>query len=404
MNYEITKSLEQTKQKFATLDETALFNQQKVLQAFGNNNVALRHFAGTSGYGNDDVGRDTLNNVVAEIFGTEKAVVSPLIASGTHALTLALFGVLRPGDVVLSVSGEPYDTLSDVIHGENIGSLKDFGVTFHSLPLVDGDFDYAEIANFLKNNKVRMVYVQRSRGYAWRLALTIAQIEKLCAFVKGISRDIVIFCDNCYGEFVEKSEPTQVGVDYCAGSFIKNIGGGIAPTGGYIVGKEKFVDLVAGRLTAPSIGAEIGSYAFGYRLFFQGLFMAPHTVNQALKTALLFSQTLTNRGYDVSPRPDQNFGDIVCSIKLGSEEKMVKFCQAVQTISPIDSFVLPQPWSQPGYADKVIMAAGCFVQGASIELSCDGPIREPYVVYLQGGLTLEHGILALQKVIENLDN
>lgn len=403
MNKEILTAVELTKHQFARRDEISLFNQKKVLNSFRNNQVALRHFAGTSGYGNDDVGRDTLNMVVAEIFGAEKAVVSPLIASGTHALTLALFGVLRPNDTVLSVSGEPYDTLHGIIHGENNGSLADFGVNFQSIPLKnDGQFDFASIEKHLKNHPVKMVYLQRSRGYAWRLAFSIQQIEELCAYVKRIAPNTVIFCDNCYGEFVEKLEPTQVGVDYCAGSFIKNIGGGLAPTGGYIVGKSALIDLVAGRFTAPSIGAEIGSYAGGYRLFYQGLFSAPHVVNQALKTALLFSRTLTDRGYDVSPRPNEHFGDIVCSIRLGSEEKMLKFCRAVQSVSPIDGFVSPEPWNQPGYADKVIMAAGCFVQGASIELSCDGPIREPYTVYLQGGLTLEHGILALESVLAEI--
>lgn len=403
MNEEVKKALEQTKKQFGTFDETSLFNQNKVLRAFSDNNVALRHFAGTNGYGNDDVGKETLNKVIAEIFGTESGIVSPSIASGTHALTLALFGVLRPNDIVLSVSGEPYDTLADVIHGKDVGSLEDFGISFKSIDLLsDGNFDYPKIEHFLKNNAVKMVYIQRSRGYAWRRALQLAQIEKLCKFVRKISQDVVIFCDNCYGEFVEAHEPTQVGVDYCAGSFIKNIGGGLAPCGGYIVGKKKYIDLVAGRLTAPSIGTEIGAYANGYRLFFQGIFMAPHIVNQALKTALLFSQALTNRGFEVSPQPNEPFGDIVCSVKLDSAENMIKFCRAIQSISPIDSFVVPAPWEQAGYADPVIMAAGCFVQGASIELSCDGPIREPYVVYLQGGLTLEHGILALGKVLESL--
>lgn len=402
MNQEIVLALKQTSDRFACIEETAIHNQKKVLDAFANNQIALRHFNGTSGYGNDDVGRDGLNRVISEIFGADDAVVSPLITSGTHALTLALFGVLRPSDVVLSICGEPYDTLHDVIYGKNIGSLSDFGVQFHCIPLKNNDFDKVAIENYLYNHKVKMVYLQRSRGYAWRPALSISQIEDICSFVKSIAPNIIIFCDNCYGEFVEKLEPTQVGVDYCAGSFIKNIGGGLAPTGGYIVGKRDLIQLVAGRLTAPSIGSEVGSYAYGYRLFYQGIFNAPHVVSQAIKTALLFSQALTNRGYEVSPRPDEHIGDIVCSIKLGSEEKMVSFCQSVQSVSPIDAFVSPEPWEQPGYADKVIMAAGCFVQGASIELSCDGPIREPYIVYLQGGLTLEHGIIALEKVLKSL--
>lgn len=402
MTKEVALALEQCKNRFMNVEETALYNQKKVLTAFSNSQIALRHFNGTSGYGNDDVGRDGLNRVVAEIFGADDAVVSPLITSGTHALTLALFGALRPGDAVLSVCGEPYDTLHDVIYGKNIGSLAEFGIQFHCIPLKNNDFDFDAIQSFLQNNKVKMVYLQRSRGYAWRAALSIAQIEKICAFVKKIAPQTVIFCDNCYGEFVEKLEPTQVGVDYCAGSFIKNIGGGIAPTGGYVVGRKDLIQLVAGRLTSPSIGTEVGSYAYGYRMFYQGIFNAPHTVSQALKTSILFAQALTNRGYEVSPGLNENVGDIVCSIRLGSAEKMVSFCQSIQAVSPIDAFVSPEPWEQPGYADKVIMAAGCFVQGASIELSCDGPIRPPYVVYLQGGLTFEHGIIALEKVLESL--
>lgn len=402
MNKEVQTALEQTRERFLQLDEIALYNQKKVLDAFAKNQIALRHFSGTNGYGNGDAGREGLNRVLADVFGADDAVASPMIASGTHALALALFGVLRPGDVVLSVTGEPYDTLCDVIHGKGNGSLEDFGVQFCSVPLINNEFDFYAIEKFLTTHKVRMVYLQRSRGYAWRLALSIKQIERLCAFVREISSETVIFCDNCYGEFVEKQEPTEVGVDYCAGSFIKNIGGGLAPTGGYVVGRKDLIESVAGRLTAPSIGVEIGSYAFGYRLFYQGIFNAPHVVNQALKTSLLFSQALSNRGYEVSPRPDEHLGDIVCSVKLGSEDKMVSFCQSVQSVSPIDAFVLPQPWEQAGYSDKVIMAAGCFVQGASIELSCDGPIRPPYIVYLQGGLTIEHGILALEKVLQSL--
>ena len=403
MNELIKKALKNTTKKFAELDEISICNESKVIEAFKTHAVALRHFNGTSGYGNDDVGRDTLGKVVATVFGAESAIVSPLITSGTHAISLALFGALRPHDVVLSVTGQPYDTLQDVIYKENIGSLKDFKVQFDTIDLLDnGDFDYKAIGKYLSKNPVKMIYVQRSRGYAWRSALSIAQIEKLCQYIKGISPRIVIFCDNCYGEFVEKLEPTNVGVDYCAGSFIKNIGGGLAPTGGYVVGRKDLIDLVAGRLTAPSIGSEVGSYQLGYRLFYQGLFTAPHTVNQALKTSTLFSYALTELGFDVSPRVDEHLGDIVCAVRLNDPDKMIKFCQAVQSVSPIDGFVKPEPWTQPGYNDKVIMAAGCFVQGASIELSCDGPIRPPYTVYLQGGLTLEHGIIALEKVLDTL--
>lgn len=400
MDKRVVKALKTTEPVFKKLDNIALINQEKVIDAFKVNAVALRHFNGTSGYGSDDSGRDTLSRVVASVFGAESAIVSPSIASGTHAISLALFGVLRPGDLVLSVTGEPYDTLQDAIYKEGIGSLKDFNVAFKTIDIKqDGAFDYDKIAEFLAKNKVKLIYMQRSRGYAWRPALSIDQIGQICAFVKKLAPNASIFCDNCYGEFVEEREPTQVGVDLCAGSFIKNIGGGIAPTGGYVVGKKALIDLVAGRLTSPSIGAEVGSYQSGYRLFYQGLFLAPHVVNQALKTAMLFSAALTDAGYEVSPRVGEHLGDIVCSVKLNDPDKAIAFCQAIQSVSPVDGFVVPEPWEQPGYTDKVIMAAGCFVQGASIELSCDGPIREPYTVYLQGGLTVEHGILALDKVI-----
>ncbi len=403
MNKEIAEALNNTKEIFEEIKEIALFNQKKVIDAFRNNAVALRHFNGTTGYGSDDVGRETLCKVVAEIFEADKAIVSPLIASGTAAITLALFGVLRPKDKVLSVTGKPYDTLTDVVYKEGIGSLKDFEIEFDTIDLLGDTFDFEAISNYLRSNKVKMVYIQRSRGYAWRPALSIEQIEQICKFVKNIDKDIIVFCDNCYGEFVEEHEPTAVGADLCAGSFIKNIGGGLAPTGGYVVGRDSLVDLVAGRLTAPSIGMETGSYQAGYRLFYQGLFMAPHTVCQALEISTLFSYILTKRGYEVTPKVGEHRGDIVCAIKLRDPDKAIKFCQAVQSISPVDGFVKPEPWQQAGYADKVIMAAGCFVEGASIELSCDGPMREPYTVYLQGGLTIEHGILALEKVLSSLD-
>ncbi len=405
MNEEIRKALAHCEKKFKQLDEISLHNQNKVLQAFKDNCVALRHFNPTSGYGADDVGRDTLGKVTAQIFGAESGIVSPLIVSGTHALTLALFGVLRPGDTVLSVTGAPYDTLQDVIYKKEVGSLVDFGIEFDVIPLTDDSkVDFEAVSRYITNKNVKMIYIQRSRGYSWRLALSIYEIAEICEFVKKLSPNSIIMCDNCYGEFVETREPTDVGVDLCAGSFIKNIGGGIAPTGGYVVGRKDLIESVAGRLTSPSIGSEVGSYAYGYRLFYQGLFLAPHTVNQALKTCVLFSTALSNRGYDVMPKACDPIGDIVCSVRIGEPNKMIKFCQAVQSASPVDGFVMPEPWEQPGYNDKVIMAAGCFVQGSSIELSCDGPIREPYIAYLQGGLTLEHGILALEKVLDGLES
>ncbi len=402
MNKTVQVALKLTENKFNELDAVSFANQKKVLDAFAKNKVSLRHFNGTSGYGLDDVGRDTLCEVLADIFGTEKAIVSPHIASGTHALTLALFGVLRPGDTVLSVTGEPYDTLNDVIHKQNVGSLADFGIKFDCIPLTNGLVDFDAVKKYISKHKVKMIYIQRSRGYAWRLALSIEQIGEVCQFVRKFTPDSVIMCDNCYGEFVETLEPTQVGCDMCAGSFIKNIGGGIAPTGGYIVGRADLIDLVAGRLTSPSIGSEVGSYTDGYRLFYQGIFNAPHVVNQALKTCMLFSGALSELGYEVLPKLDDHLGDIVCSVKLGSADRLIKFCQAIQSVSPVDGYVAPIPWAQPGYNDEIIMAAGCFVQGSSIELSCDGPIREPYIAYLQGGLTLEHGICALEKVLETI--
>lgn len=399
----IKEALESCKERFYELDKIALSNQRKVQKAFANNKVALMHFNGTTGYGYDDVGRDTLNNVFAEVFGTESGIASPLIASGTHAITLALFGVLRHGDEVLAVSGEPYDTIQGVIYGKNNGSLADFGVKFDSIGLKNGDFDYENIEKYVKSHaNIKMIYVQRSRGYENRNALSVAQIGRLCEFVHGLNANLCVFCDNCYGEFVETSEPTDVGVDLMAGSLIKNAGGGLAPTGGYVVGKAKYVDLVAGRLTVPSMGTEIGSYTGGYRLFYQGLFNAPHAVNQALKTATAFVFALNKLGYKTIPSVNDQMHDIVCSIELGSPEKLVAFCRSVQSASPVDAFVSPEPWDMPGYDDQVVMAAGCFVQGASLELSADGPMREPFVAYMQGGLTLEHGLLALENVLKAL--
>lgn len=405
MNEIVYKSLKKCESRFAEIDNISLSNFQRVLEAFSKNKVSLMHFNGTSGYGLGDAGKETLCDITADIFGTEKAIVSPHIASGTHAISLALFGVLRPNDTVLSVTGEPYDTLKDVIGEKGIGSLADFNIKFDKIDLLsNGDFDYDKITDYLKNNRsVKMIYIQRSRGYAWRLALSIKQIEKICKFVREIVPECIIMCDNCYGEFVETCEPTHVGCNLCAGSFIKNIGGGIAPTGGYVVGRGDLIDLVAGRLTSPSIGNEVGSYSSGYRLFYQGIFSAPHVVNQALKTCLLFSSALSGLGYEVLPKLNDGLGDIVCSVKLKDGDKLVKFCQAIQSVSPVDGYVSPTPWAQPGYNDEVIMAAGCFVQGSSIELSCDGPMREPFIAYIQGGLTIEHGICALEKVLEKIN-
>lgn len=387
---------------FEHIDEISYKNQNKVLSAFQSHKIALRHFAPTSGYGYDDVGRDTLSELFAEIFGAEKAIVSPLIASGTHAITLMLFGILRPNDTLLSISGDVYDTLQGVISQENTGSLKDYGIDFKKIDLKDDKFDYEKIEKALHESNPKMVFIQRSRGYSWRNALSITEIGKVCKFVKKISAETVIAIDNCYGEFVDFIEPTNVGADICAGSMIKNPGGGIAPTGGYIAGKKTLVDLAAYRLTSPGVGMEVGSYAADYRPFYQGLFMAPHITAQALKGAALFAEAFSELGYKTLPSYGQIPNDIICSIMFNDKNELIDFCKTIQLMSPIDSHVTPYPWDMPGYAHQVIMAAGTFVQGASIELSADSPIKEPYIAYLQGGLTYEHVKIAVIKCIETL--
>ena len=395
---------ERCKNAFAKLERTALENQNKVLDAFRNHNVGQRHFAQTNGYGYDDIGRDTLCKLFAEVFGADSAIVSPLIVSGTHALTVTLYGILRPGDEMLAVSGAPYDTLKEVILANNIGSLKDFGVTYRQVGLKNGAFDYDAIKAAI-TDKTKLVFVGRSRGYEWRDALDVREIGKMAKFVKQLKSDVVVMCDNCYGEFVDTVEPTEVGVDVIAGSLIKNIGGGIAPSGGYVCGKKEIVDQVAYRLTSPSIGMEVGSYAYGYREFYQGLFLAPHVTMQALKGSVLFGEVFDSVGYKTMPRPDSDCKDIIRSIMFDTEDELIAFCRAVQKASPVDSNVTPFPWDMPGYEHQVIMAAGTFVAGASIELSADSPIKKPYIAYLQGGLTYEHVKLAamycLQSVLEN---
>ena len=396
------------KEQYARLDDIALYNQKKVLNAYKNQSIQARHMFGTTGYGYDDIGRDTLCRLYADIFNAESAIVSPNIVSGTHALTLMLFGVLRPGDKLLAVSGMPYDTLTDVILADNKGSLKDFGIKFGKIDLktnpdLTPEFDYEAIENALKNVKIKAVFAARSRGYSLRQAISVENVEKLVKFVKKISPETLVLIDNCYGEFVEKIEPTDVGADLIAGSLIKNIGGGIAPTGGYIAGKSQLVEQVSYRLTAPSLGMEEGSYAYGYLPYYQGLFLAPSAVKNALKGSLLFAKTYSKLGFETLPRDDMKPYDIVTSIKLGSEDKLIDFCGAIQEISPIDSNVKPLPWDMPGYQNQVIMAAGAFVQGSSIELSADSPIKEPYIVYVQGGLTYEHAYLAVLHTLETLN-
>ncbi len=386
---------------FRRVDGVSYFNQVKVLKAFNKYNVATRHFNGSTGYGYGDEGRDCLGKLYAEVFGAEEGIVSPHLLSGTHALTVALFGLLRPNDTLLCISGMPYDTLRGVIFGENNGSLKDFGVNFDYCDLLDGEFDCKTIKKKL-NDKVRIVYIQRSRGYELRDALSCGQIETVCKFLRENGFKGCIFVDNCYGEFVEKTEPTQVGADIIVGSLIKNAGGGLAPTGGYICGKREYIDLIGKRLTAPSIGLEVGSFAGGYQYFYQGLFLAPHTVAQALKTSLLIGTAMGELGYRNYPSLDKIPYDITRAIQFDSAEKMIDFIREVQYASPVDGFVTCEPWAMPGYDDDIIMAAGTFVGGSSIELSADGPVKPPYIVYFQGGLTYEHGKYALQRILDKI--
>ncbi|MCH5155491.1 MAG: methionine gamma-lyase family protein [Clostridiales bacterium] len=394
----IENALYSLSDSFKRVDGIALENQKKVLDAFIKNRIALRHFAPTSGYGYDDVGRDTLNKLFADVFGTEDAIVSPHIASGTHALTIALFGLLRPNQTLLVATGKPYDTLNDVIFGENIGSLSDFCVNCVIVQLKDGLPDLAAIKAKISEVKPSVVALQRSRGYDMRPALSVRQIHEITEIAKQSGCTVMV--DNCYGEFTEPIEPTFA--DVIVGSLIKNAGGGIAPTGGYICGRTNAIKQIEGRFTSPSIGREVGSYAGDYRLFYQGLFLAPHITAQSIKTALLFSQVFSELGYKTMPNPTDTVDDIICSINFNDEQKLIDFCKTVQSVSPVDSFASPEPWDMPGYNDKVIMAAGAFVQGSSIELSCDAPIRPPYTAYFQGGLTFEHGILALEACLRSL--
>ena len=395
----IIDSEKKLKEAFEYFEEIALFNQEKVLNAFKKNQIALRHFVGTSGYGYGDEGREALNKIFADVLGAEQAICSPNIVSGTHALSLCLYGVLRPNDTVLSVTGKPYDTLSDVIFGNGNGSLKDFGINFNTIDLLEGNVNFNGISEYFSSNKIpKMIYIQRSRGYEWRNALSINDIAKVVKFVKSLGFNGCIMVDNCYGEFVDKIEPTDVGVNLMAGSMIKNVGGGIAPTGGYVAGDSKYVKLVENRLTAPSIGGEVGSYMFGYQYYFQGLFLAPHTVLQAIKGSLLFGEVLSALGYETSPTEQEYPNDIIRAIKFGNEKDLISFIQGIQANSPVDSHVLALPWAMPGYENEVIMAAGCFTQGSSIELSADAPIKPPYIAYLQGGLTYEHCKISLRNL------
>lgn len=388
------------------LEKTSSLNHQKVLKAFQNNRISDYHLKGTTGYGYSDIGRDTLEKVFAEIFKGEKALVRSQIVSGTHAIALALFGILKPGDELLSISGRPYDTLEELIgiRGRECGSLKELGVTYREIGLLDnGKFDFESIKEAL-HEKTKLITLQRSRGYAWRPSLSIKDIGEIAAFVKSIKSDVIIFVDNCYGEFVESKEPLEVGADLIAGSLIKNPGGGLAPIGGYVIGRGDLVEMAANRLTAPGIGQAVGASLEVNRLFYQGLFIAPHVVKEALKGVIYAACLFEKLGFEVSPKFTEPRTDIIQAIKFQSPEKMIAFCQGLQSASPIDGHVVPEPSGMPGYEDHVIMAGGTFIQGSSIELSADGPLREPYIAYLQGGLAFEYTKIGVLNGAKNIIN
>lgn len=386
------------------IDARAETNQFRVLRSYQKHRVSDSHFIPSTGYGYDDIGRDTLESIYADVLGGEAGLVRPQIISGTHAISIALFGVLRPGDELLYITGKPYDTLEEIvgIRGNGVGSLKEFGITYDSVSLTDeGRIDWDEVAKKIKPN-TKMIGIQRSKGYATRPSFTVAEIGEMISFVKEIKQDVIVFVDNCYGEFVEEIEPCHVGADLMAGSLIKNPGGGIAKTGGYIVGKKKWVDACSYRMTSPGIGAEAGASLYSLQEMYQGFFLAPHVVAQALKGAIFTAAMLEFLGMNSSPRWDVKRTDLIQSVQFDDRDKMVAFCQAIQFASPINSYVTPHPSYMPGYEDDVIMAAGTFIQGASIELTADGPIRPPYVAYVQGGLTYAHVKMAVCLAIDHL--
>lgn len=381
------KALELCTKQFKMIDAITEYNQLKIQKAFIDNKISESHFCTSTGYGYGDRGRETLDKVWAQVFGAEAALVRHNFTCGTHTLATALFGVLRPGSKMLCVTGTPYDTIHNVIGitGQGMGSLKDFGISYDEIPLKNERLDYDAVEKAVDND-VTMVYIQRSRGYELRPSLSVLEIEKVCKIAKEKNPDVIVMVDNCYGEFVEKIEPTQAGADLIAGSLIKNAGGGIATTGGYIAGRKDLVQKCAYRLTTPGLGTEVGATLGHNRELYMGLFYAPHTVGEALKSAVYISALFEIFGYDVTPKYDEERHDIVQSLGLENPESLVAFCQGVQSGSPIDSFLLPEPWDMPGYDSKVVMAAGAFTLGSSIELSADAPIREPYYAWIQGGL------------------
>ena len=402
----VSEAEESIKEQFKHIENICEINQLRVMKAFADNRVSDSHFVATTGYGYDDLGRDTLDRVYADIMGAEDALVRHNFISGTHTISTALFAVLRPNDILVSITGKPYDTLEEVIgiQGEaGNGSLKDFGVKYVQIDLKhDGTPDFEQIKFTLTHMNVKAITIQRSKGYGWRPTYSAKDIGALIEFVKEISPETICIVDNCYGEFVETEEPTAYGADLIAGSLIKNPGGGLAPTGGYIAGKQKYVELCAYRLTSVGIGKEAGASLGFNRQMYQGLFMAPHVVSQALKAAVLCSAVFEKLGFEVDPKPNEIRHDIIQSIKFGDPDKVTAFCQGIQKGAPVDSFVTPEPWDMPGYSSQVIMAAGAFVQGASIELSADAPIKPPYIAYMQGGLTYESAKLGIMVAADKM--
>lgn len=403
---ELSNSIEnELKDVFKSIDDICAYNSLKVLKAFNDNNISDTHFVSTTGYGYNDVGRDTIEKVYADIFKCEDALVRSQIISGTHALTVTLFALLRPNDTFLSISGKPYDTLDEVIGiTENASSLKSFGVKYEQIDLIDNDFNYEVIENRLKNDFVKVIAIQRSKGYSTRKSISVDKTRKVIELIKRVSPNTIVMIDNCYCEFVSKYEPTEVGADIVVGSLIKNLGGGITSNGGYICGRKDLVHLCSERLNVPGEAKEVGPSMGMNRSLLLGLFLSPNVVKEALKTSIYASKILERLGFDVEPKWNEERVDIVQNIIFNDKEKLIKYCQGIQSASPIDSNVTPIPWAMPGYSDEVIMASGSFTQGSSIELSCDGPLRSPFIAYQQGSLTYEYGkigvLKAISKVIE----
>lgn len=391
--------------EFKSIDELCEYNSLKVLNAFNKYQISESHFSSTTGYGYNDIGRDTIEGIFSDVLGAEDSLVRSQFISGTHALTVALFAFLRPGDTLLSITGKPYDTLDEVIGiAPNNSSLKSYGINYEQIDLINDEFDIPKIKDTLKEKKIRLIEIQRSKGYSTRKSISIKVLENVIKEIREIDKDVIIMIDNCYCEFVSKLSPLEVGADIIVGSLIKNLGGGIAPNGAYISGKKPLVDLAAERLTVPGEGKEVGPSLGMNKTLLQGLFMAPSAVANSLKTAILTSKVLESLGYKVEPKWNDERVDIVQNIEFNDKNKLISYCQGIQMASPIDSYVVPIPWDMPGYQDQVIMAAGTFTQGSSIELSCDGPIREPYIAYQQGGLTYEYGKIGVMKAVDRLIN